>query len=72
MKKSKIISLLLVVTMLVTLMGISVSAEDTLSYTAKGTYEVTADQTLNPENFNVTVEVRSKYACRDQRIPVGN
>lgn len=57
MKKSKIISLLLVVTIFVSLIGTTVSAEDTLSYTTKGTYGVTAVQTLNPDNFNISIDI---------------
>lgn len=57
MKKLKIISLLLALTMFVVLMSATVTAADTLKYTKKSKYNVSAEQTLNPENFNITASI---------------
>ncbi len=64
MKAKKIFSILLVLVMLST-MSIYASAEN-ITYTANGSYTIKADQTLNPETFEVVAHVDdSKFSVLD-------
>lgn len=57
MKTKKILSIILVIALVLSVMSISVSAAEEITYTATGSYIVTPEQTLNPDTFNVTALV---------------